>query len=191
MPLFYHGSAAWVKMDYCCFCHSTRCIFLHGEKVQKRCYNPSLSLSRPLVVVCSLFFCPSLLLSLVFAGGGMASAGRGEIPPKSVHPLCVWFLFDSFIASNASMDILTACRVRCPLTPDGLCRNPPQVGSPNFTPCGKVQIAPFCNGCLYLSTGSPPAGEVWLEAPSGSKCGDFTSKKPKNGGFCSFLQVLQ
>lgn len=37
MPLFYHGAAAVVKMDYCCFCHSVRCIILHGEKVQKRC----------------------------------------------------------------------------------------------------------------------------------------------------------
>ena len=43
MPLFYHGAAAWVKMDYCCFRPSARCIFLHVQKSQKRCYNPSLS----------------------------------------------------------------------------------------------------------------------------------------------------
>lgn len=48
----------------------------------------------------------------------MASAGRGEIPPKSVPPLCVWFLYDSFIASNASIYMLTSCGVAapCPLT---------------------------------------------------------------------------
>lgn len=45
----------------------------------------------------------------------MASAGRGEIPPKSVPPLCVWFLFDFFIASNASRRLLTSCGVAAPL----------------------------------------------------------------------------
>lgn len=118
MPLFYHGAAAVVKMDYCCFCHSVRCIILHGEKVQKWCDLLSpLSFSRSLllvvVVVCLLSLRP-LLLSLVFAGGGMASAGRGEIPPKSVPPLCVWFLFDSSIASNATLRSVTACGVAAP-----------------------------------------------------------------------------
>ncbi len=88
MPLFYHGAAAVVKMDYCCFCHSVRCIILHGEKVQKWC---------------------DLLSPLSFsAGGGMASAGR-DFPP-----LCVWSLFDSFITSNASRRLLTSCGVAAP-----------------------------------------------------------------------------
>lgn len=73
-----------------------------------------LSLSRPLLVVCLFFLCPLVVLTLVFAGGGMASAGRGEIPPKSDPPLCVWFLFDSSIASNASSRLLTSCGVAAP-----------------------------------------------------------------------------
>lgn len=81
-------------------------------------------------------------------------------------------------------------RGRCPLTPDGLCRNLPQVGRPNFTPCGKVQIAPFCNGCLYLCTGSPPAGEVWLEAPFRVEMRRFHPKKAKKRGILQFFAGL-
>lgn len=37
MPLFYHGAAAVVKMDFCLFGGFIGCIITHGKKVQKRC----------------------------------------------------------------------------------------------------------------------------------------------------------
>lgn len=37
MPLFYHGAAAVVKMDFCLFGGIIGCIITHGKKVQKRC----------------------------------------------------------------------------------------------------------------------------------------------------------
>lgn len=37
MPLFYHGAAAVVKMDFCLFGGYIGCIITHGKKVQKRC----------------------------------------------------------------------------------------------------------------------------------------------------------
>ena len=73
----------------------------------------------------------------------MASAGRGEIPPKSVPSVVCLFLFDFFRSKQRQHIYADRLRGRCPLTPDGLCRNLPQVGSPTFTPCGNCQIAPF------------------------------------------------
>lgn len=98
MPLFYHGAAAVVKMDYCCFCHSVRCIILHGEKVQKWCdlLSPlSFSLFLLVVVVVCLLSLRPLLLLWFLRGVG-------------------WSLFDFFITSNASRRLLTSCGVAAP-----------------------------------------------------------------------------
>lgn len=102
----------------------------------------------------------------------MASAGRGEIPPKSVPPLCVWFLFDSSIASNASIYMLTACRGLCPLTPDGLCRNFPQVGSPNYT-LRKLSNSPFSKLFDGLRRVAPGRGTVMLDTCCGVRPMDY------------------
>lgn len=176
MPLFYHGAAAVVKMDYCCFCHSVRCIILHGEKVQKWCdlLSPSLSFIHSLLLgVCLPSLPPSFVASLVFAGGGMASAGRGEIPPKSDPPLCVWFLLDFFLASNASRRLLTSCGVAAPCPLTVFARNLPQVGRPNFTPCGNCQIAHFSQLFDGLRRVAPGRGTVMLDTCCGVRTMDY------------------
>lgn len=46
----------------------------------------------------------------------MPSGGRGYAPPKSAQWLVSHY---RIITSNASRRLLTACKGRCPLTPDG------------------------------------------------------------------------
>lgn len=84
----------------------------------------------------------------------MPSGGRGSAPPKSAQWLVSHY---RIITSNASRRLLTACRGRCPLTPDGCFRNIPQAGNPqNYTL--RVCMSALAFERAYGRVGLPPAG---------------------------------
>lgn len=88
----------------------------------------------------------------------------GELPPKSAPvpfpPLPSGKQLDMLPKqATPAMTLLTACRGRCPLTPDGLtARNIPQAGTPILHPARGRKCPTRLKGVFALTQGCPRQG---------------------------------